>query len=198
MEEIWKPIINYEGYYEVSNYGNVRSINRTIIDKNGIKLNYKSIKLKPTTNKGGYLQVGLSKNSKTNSYCVHQLEALAFIHNFENKPTVNHKDGIKINNYVDNLEWATKSEQAIHSLKHNLRKMPNSWIGKFGSKHGASKKVIQYTKDNMFVANYDSIIEAGNINNIDPCLISGVCRGRKRTAGGYIWKYNVQELVAVL
>jgi hypothetical protein len=195
MEEIWKPVLGYEDYYEVSTYGNVRSVNRIIINSNGIKFNYKSRKLKPASNKDGYLQVGLSKNCKTNSYCIHQLEAIAFIPNPENKPTVNHKDGIKINNYIDNLEWATKSEQTIHALKHNLRIMPNAWIGKFGSKHGASKKVSQYTKDNIFIANYGSMIEAGNINNIDASLISGVCKGKKRTAGGYIWKYNVQECI---
>jgi hypothetical protein len=193
--EIWRSVLNYKGYYEVSNHGNVRSINRIIIDKNGNELHYKSRLLKPAPNKDGYLQVGLSRNSKINSYCVHQLEALAFIPNPENKPTVNHIDGIKANNYVDNLEWATKSEQAIHSLEHNLRTMPNAWIGKFGSKHCASKKVTQYTKDNVFINNYGSIIEAANINKVDAGTITKVCKGEKRTAGGYIWKYNVQETV---
>ena len=193
--EIWKSVVGYEGYYEISNHGNVRSINRIIIDKNGTKLNYKSKLLKPAPNKDGYLQVGFSKNCKTNSYYVHHLEGIAFIPNPENKPTVNHIDGIKANNYIDNLEWATKSEQAIHSLEHELRTMPNAWIGKFGSKHCASKKVTQYTKDNVFVADYGSMIEAGNMNNINPSLISGVCKGKKKTTGGYIWKYNVQESV---
>jgi hypothetical protein len=195
MEIIWKTVLGYEGYYEVSNCGNVRSVNRIIIDINGNKLNYKSKQLKPASNKDGYLQVGLSKNCKTNSYCIHQLEALAFIPNPENKPTVNHIDGIKTNNYIDNLEWSTKSEQAIHSLKHNLRTMPNAWIGKFGSKHGASKKVSQYTKDNVFINTYGSIIEAAEITKINKTSIGFVCRGTKKTAGGYIWKYNVEKTV---
>jgi hypothetical protein len=190
MEEIWKAVLEYEGYYEVSNCGNVRSVNRIITDKNGINLKYKSKQLRPAPNKDGYLQVGLSKNCKTNSYCVHQLEALAFISNPENKPTVNHKDGIKRNNYIDNLEWATKSEQAIHSLKHNLRTMPNAWVGKFGSKHGASKKVSQYTKNNIFIANYGSMIEAAETTNTNKTSISKVCKGEKRTAGGYKWEYK--------
>lgn len=190
MVEIWKDVIGYEGYYQVSNIGNVRSIDRTIIDSNSIKFNYKSKLLKPANNKDGYLQVGLSKNCKTNSYCVHALLAKAFILNPENKPTVNHKDGNKHNNHIDNLEWATKSEQAIHSLKNNLRTMPNVWQGKFGSKHCASKGVSQYTKNNVHIKDYGSIIEASNKLKIDSGTISKVCKGKKKSAGGFIWKYK--------
>jgi alpha-N-acetylglucosamine transferase len=190
--EIWKPIVGYEGYYEISNHGNVRSINRFLINKNGIELYFKSKNLRPAINRDGYLQVGLSKNSKTNSYCIHHLEGIAFISNPENKPTINHIDGIKTNNYIDNLEWATKSEQAIHSLKYKLRTMPNAWIGKFGSKHCASKKVDQYTKADIFIITHDSIIEASKITNTNKSSIGFVCKGKKKTAGGYIWKYNVQ------
>lgn len=191
MNEIWKPVINYEGYYEVSNIGNVRSIDRVIIDSNSNTFHHKSKQLKPAKNKYGYLQIGLSINGKTNSYTVHTLVAKAFIINTNNKPTVNHIDGNKLNNYINNLEWASKSEQAIHSLRHNLRKMPNSWIGKFGSKHGASKKVLQYSKDNIFIQEYGSIIEASNSNYINAGTITKVCKGQKNTAGGYIWKYKL-------
>ena len=69
--------------------------------------------------------------------------------------------------------------------------MPNAWMGKFGSKHGASKKVLQYTKEMIFIREYGSIIEAGEQNNINPTEISGVCKGRKKTSGGYIWKYKL-------
>ena len=109
MNEIWKPVLNYEGYYEVSNCGNVRSIDRIITDINGNAYHYKSKQLKPGKNKDGYLQVGISKNGKTNSYYIHILVAIAFIPNVDNKPTVNHKDGIKTNNCIENLEWVTKS-----------------------------------------------------------------------------------------
>jgi hypothetical protein len=189
MNEIWKPVVNYVGYYEVSNLGNVHSIDRTIFDKNGVMYIRKGKTLKPSLNKSGYLQVALSIDNKLNSHTVHTLVANAFIENIDNKPTVNHIDGNKQNNNVLNLEWATKSEQAIHSLNHNLRKIPNSWIGKFGSKHGASKKVSQYTKDNVHITDHDSIIEAANKYNIHPSLIIGVCKGRKKTSCGYIWKY---------
>lgn len=188
--ETWKDIEGYEGIYQVSDSGIVRSMKRTYYDSNGFLHNIKSRILKPATNKYGYLQVGLSLNCKINSYTIHTLVAKAFIPNPENKPTVNHVDGNKLNNNKTNLEWATKSEQAIHSLKTGLRTMPNAWIGKFGSKHGASKKVIQYRLNGELIKEYDSIIEAANENNINPTLISGVCKGKKKTSGGYIWKYK--------
>jgi hypothetical protein len=122
---------------------------------------------------------------------VHILVAKAFIINLDNKPTVNHKDGVKINNNILNLEWATKSEQAIHSLKNNLRKMPNSWIGKFGSKHGASKRIEQIDYNGNVIAEYGSIIEAGKILNIKPCNITNVLRGRTiYTSDGYNFRFK--------
>lgn len=117
MNEIWKPVTGYEGLYEVSNSGYVHSINRIVTDINGITYKRKGVNLKPNKTKCGYLQVGLSKNNSLMSYTVHTLVAVAFIPNTENKPTVNHKDGNKLNNNDWNLEWATKSEQTIHALK---------------------------------------------------------------------------------
>lgn len=191
MNEIWKPIAGYEGYYEVSNLGNVRSVNRIIISSNGNSFNYKSKLLKSAKNRDGYLQVALSKNSITNTYFVHRLIAIAFISNLENKPTVNHIDGNKLNNNVLNLEWNTISEQSIHAINKKLKIMPNVWKGKFGSKHGASKKVIKLSIDNVQLKTYNSIIEAANDNKIKyPSRISNVCKGNRETAGGFKWKYN--------
>jgi hypothetical protein len=192
MNEIWKPVSGYKGLYEVSNIGNVHSINRYVTNINGITSKRKGVNLKPAPNKCGYLQVGLSKNNSLMSYLVHRLLAIAFIPNPENKPTVNHKDGIKTNNYDWNLEWATKSEQAIHSLNNNLRVMPNSWNGKFGSKHGASKRIVQYNIDGTLIGEHGSTIEAANKFNINPSGITGVLKGRHKTAGGYMWEYKLE------
>lgn len=190
--ETWKEIEGYEGVYEISNYGNVQSLNRTYVNKKGFIYKVKSKMLKPAKNKYGYLQVGLSLNCKISSFTIHTLVAKAFILNPNNKPTVNHKDGNKENNHTSNLEWATKSEQAIHSLEHNLRTMPNVWGGKFGSKHGASKEVEQCTLDGVLIKTYGSLIEAANENNMkDTTTIVGVCKGRKKTSGGYIWRYKL-------
>jgi len=190
MKEIWKFVTDYENLYEVSNYGKVKSVKRITTDKNGISYKKKEKILKPSINKYGYLQVGLSKNNKLNSFTVHSLVAKAFINNEQNKPTVNHIDGNKLNNIETNLEWATKSEQAIHSLNMNLRVVPCSWNNKFGGNHGASKKVSQYDLHNNLIQEFDSLIDAGNHINKNPSGITQVCKGRKKTCGGFIWKYS--------
>lgn len=96
--EIWKPIKEYEGLYEVSSFGNVRSIKRNTT-------NGKIMKLQKT--KTGYYRVGLCKNNKVKCYSVHRLVAQAFIPNLNNLPQVNHKNECKTNNNVENLEWCT-------------------------------------------------------------------------------------------
>lgn len=190
--EIWKDVEGYKDVYQVSDLGNVRSLERSYLDSNGFNHNIKSRLLKPAKNKYGYLQVGLSLNCKTNSYTVHSLVAKAFIDNPDNKPTVNHKDGDKLNNNKTNLEWSTKSEQAIHAIDHNLRTMPNVWGGKFGSKHGASKEVEQCTLDGILIKTYGSIIEAAADNKMkNPSTITGVCKGKKKSSGGFKWRYRV-------
>lgn len=190
MNEIWLPVVGYEGHYEISNFGSVKSIARIVVDLNGKTFNKKEIILKPSINKYGYLQVGLCVNNKLKSHTVHTLVAEAFIDNPFNKPTVNHKDGNKLNNFVDNLEWATKSEQAVHSLDMGLRTMPNSWNGKFGGDHGASKKVLQLDLNDNIINEFDSIIEASNDIGFHPSGITGVCKGRHKTCGGFKWKYK--------
>lgn len=111
MKEIWKDIKGYEGLYQVSNLGRVYSYPR-----NGTNGGIRTL-----TNMNGYLRVPLKKNGTTFNAGVHRLVAEAFISNPENKPTVNHKDGDKLNNRVNNLEWATHKEQLTHSFTHNLR-----------------------------------------------------------------------------
>lgn len=190
MCEIWKPVIGYEGHYEISNYGIVKSISRIIVDKNGRISKKNELILKPGINRDGYLQVGLSINNKLFSHYVHRLVAEAFIENPFNKTTVNHKDGNKLNNHISNLEWATKSEQAIHSLDMGLRNMPESWNGKFGGDHGASKYVLQFDLKGNYITEYKSIIEAADIIGIHSSGITKVCKGKGKSAGGYFWKHK--------
>ena len=104
MDEIWKPIKGYTGFYEVSNFGKVRRIY-----KNG-----KTKILKPRINHRGYERVCLSRNYKRKEFCVHRLVGNAFIANELNKPQINHINGIKTDNNMNNLEWVTPQENCIH------------------------------------------------------------------------------------
>lgn len=111
MEEVWKPIEGYEGRYEVSNLGRVKSLSRTIINTGRIlKEKYNCLHLK----RGGYHSVLLSKDGIKKTVQLHQLVARAFIENKKNHKAVNHIDGNKLNNRVDNLEWVSYRENSCH------------------------------------------------------------------------------------
>lgn len=106
MDEIWKDVVNYEGLYQVSNLGNVKSVARVVHRKNGTTTTYPERLLK-CRSFGNYVQAILSKDGKIKCFTVHRLVATAFIPNPHNYPCVNHKDEVRTNNCVDNLEWCT-------------------------------------------------------------------------------------------
>lgn len=110
MMEVWKVVKGFEGFYEVSNLGRVRSVERTVLYKDGRKFNYKSILLKAGKDQRGYLQVGFNKNGANSTHRIHRLVAENFIPNHSINKEVNHIDGVKENNKLDNLEWVTSSE----------------------------------------------------------------------------------------
>ena len=114
-------IRGYEGYYQVSNYGNVKSLDRVVKEKTGKTQALKSRVLKPRINPSGYCYVELSKNGSKATFAIHQLVAQAFLNNPENKPIVNHINGVKTDNNVSNLEWATYSENLSHAYSTGLR-----------------------------------------------------------------------------
>lgn len=121
--EEWVAIPGYEGYYEVSNYGQVRSVDRIIVNKNGVKSHYKSRVLRQVSNQCGYLQVMVCRDCKYEFFRTARLVASLFVSNPENKETVNHIDGNKTNNYFGNLEWATRLEQVQHLYSSGLKKI---------------------------------------------------------------------------
>lgn len=123
VEEIWKPIIGYEGLYEISNYGSIRSVERTVISKNGRVLKQKGILLK-TNKRGRYTCKSLFKDGGSRAYTVHRLVALVFLPNSENKPHINHIDNDRYNNYVGNLEWVTQKENLIHAANQGRMSKP--------------------------------------------------------------------------
>jgi len=165
--EIWKDIKGYESLYQISNYGRLKSL----IKKEKI------IIIKLIHDKKNYLNYTLHKNGRTKSEKIHRLVAEAFIPNSENKPQINHINGIKTDNRVCNLEWCTNSENQIHAYKNGLEKP------RF------KRKVKQYDLNGNYINSYEYILDAKKVLNIDNSSISAVCRGKRKTAGGYIWKY---------
>lgn len=164
IAEEWR-VIEKAINYEISNYGRVRNKNTNKI-------------LKPTLN-SGYLAISLRINNKTTTAFAHRLVATTFVVCPDETYVVNHKDGIKTNNNVENLEWVSLSENGKHAFSLGLNK-------------GRQIKVSQYTLDNVFIREYDSLLGAEKDTGIDNGHISSVCREArgKKTAGGYIWKYT--------
>ena len=121
-QEYWVPIPGYENYYEISNLANIRSINRSILTKSGYLKPEKERTLTQRISNKGYLTVTLSKNGQSNTKAVHRLLAQAFIPNPDNKPIINHRNGNKLDNAIDNLEWVTYSENAFHAYRTGLYK----------------------------------------------------------------------------
>lgn len=143
-------------------------------------------KLTPRKDKRGYLYVGLCKKSKQQIRKIYRLVAEAFIPNPENKPQVNHKNGIKTDNRVENLEWATQSENMKH--RYNVLGQKGTWFEKTGKNNPFSKIVLQI-KDGKVVAEFYGCHEAERITGIKYKHISRCCLGGRKSAGGYQWKY---------
>ncbi len=198
MQEIWKDIENYPNY-QISNLGRIKSKKR--ITKVGIKNVKRIIRnekiLKPSKLTKGYLGIRLyDNNSNAKTFKIHRLVAQAFISNPNNLSQVNHIDGDKTNNTVENLEWCTCSENMKHSYNIGLRdkeklKEHMSRVGKsLKNKKGHHiRKVAQYDQNNKLIKIWESQTKASNSIGISNTSIQNVCAGRKKTAGGYIWKY---------
>ena len=188
MEEEWRDILGYEGLYQVSNLGKVRSLK----DSHG--KNRKLI-LKERTDKDGYKRVHLFKNGKGKHYGVHRLVAITFIPNPNNLPQVNHIDENKENNTIYNLEWCTAEYNNNYGdrSKRAGEKISKSMKGKYiGDKHPRSKKVKCITTGEIF----DSIADAKRKYNVYSSGISDCCKGKQKSAGKHpvtgeklIWKY---------
>ena len=167
MKEIWKDIPGYKGY-QISNFGNVRSLPRNTNNQ------YNKGLIKKPNIHHGYCRMQLISDGVKKWFFVHRLVAEEFIPNPNNLPQVNHIDGNKQNNNVNNLEWCSSQENINHALKNNLFK---------------ATRVIQYDKQRNYIKTWDSIIKASRTLNIHKNGIQDCCKGRKKTAGGYIWRY---------
>lgn len=185
-KEIWKDIPNYEGSYQVSNYGRIKSLPRKRIRKT-------EKVLKSFTNNSGYEIIRLYQNGLERKYLIHRLVAEVFVTNVNNLPQVNHIDGNKHNNNVNNLEWCTASQNMKHSYANGLNKITEK-RRKICSKNGkiaiesSKRKVNQYDIEGNFIKTWDSILQIKRKLNIDNSAISKCCKNKRKTAGGYIWK----------
>lgn len=212
MEEIWKDVVGYEGLYQVSNLGRVRSVDRTIEDKFGRikrKRLFKGKLLRLNLCKNGYIIAVLWRNQRTKSCYVHRLVAMAFIPNHENKPEIDHIDGDRSNNRSNNLRWCTRKENLNFPLAQKRRydSHKGKFVGEknpnFGKKRSFefvenmrkrnslkySKPVKQYLKDGTFVKDWEAASFAAKELGIRSNHIHECCKGLSKSAGGFIWKY---------
>ena len=193
--EIWKDIEGYDGKYQVSNLGRIRSINTCIVDKFGKKRLYKGRIRIATLTHNGYYKVELSKNNVTQTRYVHRLVAFAFIENSDPqiKTEVNHINFDKSDNSVTNLEWVSRQENEKHKWENRTfvpsEKLRNQCrLNQLKATEKAKKPILQFTLDGEFIARYSSVREAINITGVKCC---GECaNGSRKTAGGYLWKYE--------
>lgn len=172
MEEVWRDIDGYEGLYQVSNLGNVRSVDRYTNCGNGSGLKYKQLKkgimLKPCITNSNYKQVLLCNNGIMKAKKVHRLVAETFIPNPNNLPEVNHKDENKLNNCINNLEWC--------SSKYNMQ-------------YSQAKKINQYDLQNNFIKQWNCMNDIQRELGIKVQLISRVCNGKQQKTHNYIWRF---------
>lgn len=176
MEEIWIDIKNYEGLYKISNYGRVKSLDRTI-NQLGYSRIFKGRIMSPNKNNSGYYSIMIRKDGVSKRFLIHRLVMINFIGIDENKLDVNHKDGNKLNNRLDNLEWVTKSENSKHMVKNGL------------SNYDKQKKKISLIKDGI-IYEFNSYKEANETLNLSN--LSRLVKGEFKQIKGYrlIWNSN--------
>lgn len=179
MEKVWKDIEGYEGKYQVSDNGEVRSLNYG--GYGGVKL------LKQCTHRDGYKRVALCKNGKRKYYFVHRLVAIAFISNPHNYKEVNHKDECKSNNNMNNLEWCTRE----YNLNYGTIKERFSEHRK-GKNSPSAKPILMYDKEGNFIKRFECISDVNEYFNNDKAYsnVSACLRGITKTAYNYIFKYE--------
>jgi len=178
MLEVWKDIPNYEGLYQVSNMGNVKSL---YFNKEKV--------LKKLENNRGYLYCNLTKNGIKRKFYIHRLVGITFVNNLENKPFINHIDCNPKNNHVENLEWCTPQENTDYMKKLGRNKRTNIWNERRNKSNEKYKKpVIRFNKYNGEIKKYDfmnQVVEDG----FKPGDVCKCCKNKRKTAGGYMWRY---------
>ena len=171
QDEVWKDVVGYEGLYRISNQGTVCRLY-----KNG-KVNFMTPRIL-----NGYWRVKLCNGNTQKEYFLHRLIAQAFIPNPDNKPEINHINGIKTDNRIENLEWVTRSENAIHATKTGLLKYSEY---RYNRARDVNSKPVMCIETGKIYASYT---EAGEDIKTDAAHIGECISGKRSTAGGYHWK----------
>lgn len=185
MQEIWKDIEDFEGMYQISNLGRVRSLGMSFTRTDFKPYTRKPQFMKPIKNRVGYLSVELHNKGYSKRYLIHRLVAQAFIPNKDNLPEINHIDENKTNNCVDNLEWCTHKYNSTYGtratrIKDTIKKTKKA------------VPVLMYSKDGVLLSRFEAINEAALTMNISCGSIVECCKGKRRkSAGGYVWKYDL-------
>lgn len=178
-KEIWKDIANYEGLYQISNLGRVKSLNYRKTKKSKV--------MKTKIDRNGYETISLCKKNKIKTFLVNQLVAKAFIPNPNNYKETNHKDEDKLNNCVENLEWCTRSYNINYGKRNEKCSMKLKQI-KF-----KIKKVYQYDLQGNLIKVWDSVTNISNYYKISKSHISNVCRKNKNFFKEYYWSYSKED-----
>jgi hypothetical protein len=172
---VWKPIPEFEGFYEVNNIGDVRSVERYVVNSIGYRKNLKGKLLKKGTDKDGYKDVCMCKEGKEYHKRCHRLVAAAFIPNPDNKPLVNHINGIPDDNRVSNLEWCTEKENTEHAIRTGLMVLN-------------SKRVYQKDMNGVLIKEWPSLSSIGKAG-YDYKQVHRVLYNGRRTHKGCKWEY---------
>lgn len=178
MEEVWKDVVGFEGLYKISNNGKIISLRY----HNRFGINFELTQF----NNKGYYRVVLTKNKKSHTYKVHRLVAQAFIPNPNKLPEVNHINGIKNDNRVNNLEWCSHQNNIKHAIKTGLIKTNMEHIKKLGVRN--SKIVGQFDKGKL-INKYNSVREASDLTGVYESGIYRTCQGKYKSCHNFEWKY---------
>jgi len=181
MEEIWRDVVDWEGYYQVSNLGRVKSLSRKVNGRNN-KPNVIIERIrKQRINAEGYYSLPLNRFGLVKTVRVHRLIAEAFLPNPENKTDVNHINSNRADNSLSNLEWATRSENVTHGYVSGNRTKARGKLNKL------SISVNQYDLDMNFIKKHWCVSEAQS--ETGAFHICQVCKGTRKTSAGFIWEY---------
>lgn len=172
-----QPIPHCDGYY-ATNDGRIMSAKR-----------WRLYELKPYKEATGYLRVSVVRDGIKMNQFIHRLVASAWLDNPDDLPCVNHKNGRKNDNSVDNLEWISAADNNQHAYDSLNKQAGKAWLGCFGSRHNTAKAVYQMTENYEPMKLFGSLIEAENETGVKRTDISACCHKKRKSAGGFHWQF---------